>query len=659
MPSWVNASSMAADLKTMDKEAFFKALLCALTAFMVWTLLRTLFLPPQPSGPAPGSSPTTAAVPTSAPTAPESIDIRGADQEELIGLGNLTVSTLGASIASARLSDHATEVGSTERYEIVKPIERTTGHALYSLTTQGIYIDGVGDLPLGDRVWQHRPESSNEGPQAIFWLDFVRNGQDDPFARLTKTITLKNQRANAGHNDVRITLGFENFSAEPINLIVTQAGPVGVPMADPKTDYRKVAAGIADGTTITLKSYPNTNLKPNPPTLDPLLDAEHATKRLDWAAVANKFFVVIVAPLTPEGQPNWIAAAHALRATHTEEEKNDATFELITTPAVVQPQGTWERSFDCYFGPKSKRLFESEPEYVQRQYVKLVSADYYWCAWAPVVNVMVWLMDTSYSIVPNYGVAIIVMVLIVRVLLHPVTKKGQVNMTRMQTQMSTLQPKMEEIRKKHANDKTKVNQEVMKLYQREGINPAGQMLTCLPMFLQMPIWGALWAALNFTVEMRHQPFILWIKDLTAADSAFRLPWTLPLMGDTVNVLPLLLGISMWLQQRFMPKPATTAGQSAKTNEQMAQQRMMMAFMSVFMVFIFYHAPSGLNLYIMASNFFGLFEQHRIRKHLKEQEGGGTAGVVGKDGPKPPTSGTFKKPRFLEKLEKMAEDAKKR
>ena len=302
-----------------------------------------------------------------------------------------------------------------------------------------------------------------------------------------------------------------------------------------------------------------------------------------------------------------------------------------------------------------KQVFETDPDYARRGYVQLVQADYYWCAWAPIVDVMLWLLNTSYRVIPNYGIAIIILVVVVRTILHPLTKKGQVNMTRMAGQMAVLQPKMEEIRNRHANDKTKLNQEMMKLYQQEGVNPAGQMLTCLPMMCQMPIWGGLWAALNFTVEMRHQPFCLWIKDLTAPDAFFTWDAPLPLIGTTFNLLPILLGLSMWLQQRFMPKPAAAAKHGGKTTDQMAQQRMMMYFMSVFMVFIFYSAPSGLALYIMASNFFGLAEQHFIRKHIKEQEEAEKA-----LGPKQLAyKKSFQKPRFLQKLEKLAEEAKKK
>src|SRR5437870_1923978 len=164
----------------------------------------------------------------------------------------------------------------------------------------------------------------------------------------------------------------------------------------------------------------------------------------------------------------------------------------------------------------------------------------------------------------------------------------------------------------------------MKVCQEAGVNPAGNLLTCLPMMLQIPIWGALWAALGSTIEMRHAPFDgRWIKDLTSPDAlihfknAVYIPLVSKLMGGpftSLNVLPILLGISQMLQTKYMPRGALAA-QTGGSPDQLEQQRKMMMFMSVFFVLMLYNAPSGLNLYIMASNFFGILEQWRIRQHI--------------------------------------------
>ncbi len=656
----------------MNKDDLFKALIAAMLAFVVWSMLSRAFLPPPPPPATPPGVATAEQATSPAPSAPENMKALGADSERFIELGNVyddptsgyamtaKFTNRGASMVSARLTDHAAEVGQPQRYEILGPVKPEGRPALYSFATKSINLNqNPNNFELDNLYWHSKQENFGGGQRVIFWLEFVRQGEDQPFARLTKTYTLSEQPQGNGHNDLKMALKFENLTDAPIQLIITQLGPVGVPQQDPRIDYRKIIAGVDDGTQITLVAHGNSSLEPGDSR--DLLNGEESLHRLVWAALGNKFFAVIVAPQQAEGGPNWITDAKAVRLAGIEHEKDDATFQLVTAPLTIPPAGSMVKSFDCYLGPKSKKLFTSDPAYAARQYVQLVEEDYYFCAWAPIVDVMLWLLNASYVVIPNYGIAIIIMVLIVRTLLHPLTKKGQVNMTRMAGQMAVLQPKMEEIRKKYANDKTRQNQEIMKLYQQEGVNPAGQMLTCLPMMCQMPIWGGLWAALNFTVEMRHQPFCLWIKDLTAPDAFFEWNTPLLLIGTTFNLLPVLLGISMWLQQRLMPKPAAATKQAGKTTDQLAQQRMMMYFMSVFMVFIFYNAPSGLTLYIMASNFFGLLEQYLIRKHIKEQEEADKLRrpIAGRKGQHLAQARKFKKPRFLEKLEKMAEEAKRK
>jgi YidC/Oxa1 family membrane protein insertase len=137
----------------------------------------------------------------------------------------------------------------------------------------------------------------------------------------------------------------------------------------------------------------------------------------------------------------------------------------------------------------------------------------------------------------------------------------------------------------------------------------------------MPIWVALWATLSNTIELRHAPFMVipgrWILDLSAPDALYRFSKPVEVMFfhiDTINILPFLWGISMVLQQKLMPR-----SKSGKTSEQMKQQQNMMYMMAVLFTVMFYNFPSGLTLYIMASNFFGLIEQWRIRQHIEAEQ----------------------------------------
>jgi len=220
-------------------------------------------------------------------------------------------------------------------------------------------------------------------------------------------------------------------------------------------------------------------------------------------------------------------------------------------------------------------------------------------------NVMTWLLEKLFLITHNYGLAIILIVIIVRVLMHPVSKSSQVNMMRMQRDMKRLQPKMNAIKEKFKNNREAQNKAVMELYKSEGINPAGQMLGCLPLFLQMPIWIALWTALNNSISLRFQPFFFWIKNLAGPDALmhFSAPIPIPLLSSLMgpihelNVLPVLVMGAMLLQQMFSPQSAPTPDADPA---QVKQQKIMMYLMTVFMGLIFYNAPSGLNLYILTS-----------------------------------------------------------
>ncbi|MHC5088175.1 MAG: YidC/Oxa1 family membrane protein insertase, partial [Planctomycetota bacterium] len=203
----------------------------------------------------------------------------------------------------------------------------------------------------------------------------------------------------------------------------------------------------------------------------------------------------------------------------------------------------------------------------------------------------------------------------------------QVSMMKMQK----LAPKMQEIQKKYANNKQEMNKQVMAMYRDHGASPISGML---PMMLQMPIWIALWTAVYTSIDLRGAGFLpVWITDLSMPDQLFVIPYaakiqTLPLIGsffpDYFNLLPLLMGVVMFLQQKMMPSSQA----AASTNPQMAQQqKMMMIMMPLLFPIMLYSGPSGVNLYILSSISAGVVEQKIIRKHLKEKEEQDSIGKV--------------------------------
>jgi YidC/Oxa1 family membrane protein insertase len=194
------------------------------------------------------------------------------------------------------------------------------------------------------------------------------------------------------------------------------------------------------------------------------------------------------------------------------------------------------------------------------------------------------LLNIFFSVFKNYGVAIILLTVVVRLILYPITFKSMKSMKDMQK----IQPLITEIREKYKDDKEKMNQEVMRLYQSHKINPLGG---CLPLLLQLPIFIALYKALFVAIELRQSPFCLWIKDLSEMDPYY--------------VTPIVMGLSYFLQQKMTP-----------TSADPTQQKMMMLMPVVFTV-IFLNLPSGLVLYFFVSNLLSIAQQVYMNKIKKD------------------------------------------
>jgi YidC/Oxa1 family membrane protein insertase len=241
------------------------------------------------------------------------------------------------------------------------------------------------------------------------------------------------------------------------------------------------------------------------------------------------------------------------------------------------------------------------------------------CTFQPLINVLVSMLGIFHFVLRDWGLAIIALVLLVRLILHPITKRSQVSMMK----MSKMGPEMERLKQKYGDDKDELNRQMMQFYKTQG---AGPILGCLPLFLQMPIWIALWSALQSTFELRQAPFLwglTWIDDLSKPDALFSFhPITLPfgMHVSALNILPILMAIVTWLNQKYTPQPVAT------TPEQQQQQKMM-KWMTLIFPLMFYNMPSGLNLYYVTSMAVGILESKRIRDHIKEREEAEKAGKV--------------------------------
>ena len=260
-------------------------------------------------------------------------------------------------------------------------------------------------------------------------------------------------------------------------------------------------------------------------------------------------------------------------------------------PAVVAPGHAAVMESHFFAGAKEVKLLDRyQNELGIAKFDKAI--DWGWFEWfmKPIFMLLLWL----YGQIGNFGVAIICLTLIVRTLMFPIAQKQFKSMAGMRV----LQPKMKVLQDRHKDDKPRLQQEMLKLYQEEKVNP---MAGCLPIFIQIPIFYALYKVLMVSVEMRHKPFALWIKDLSAPDpltpvNLFGLLHFTPPPYLALGVLPILLGITMWLQTRLNPPPTDPV------------QKQMMMIMPWAMMFIFAPFAAGLQLYYVFNNLYGLAQQ---------------------------------------------------
>jgi YidC/Oxa1 family membrane protein insertase len=293
---------------------------------------------------------------------------------------------------------------------------------------------------------------------------------------------------------------------------------------------------------------------------------------LEYLGIEDQFFT---AAFLPDGTNlslwHWMQTHDVL-----DEGKTVAEPEAEIAAGTIEPTALKAR---VYVGPKDLTLLSKlKPpleELVQFGWTGIIAK--------PIFEILKWI----YRFVPNYGWAIVILTLIINMAIFPLKMKGWRSMQKMQSVAPEIRQIQDRYKKYSMSDprKKKMNEEVMAVYSREGINPMG---SCLPMLLQMPIWWALWRVLNGAIELRHAPWFLWIHDLSAKDPYY--------------ILPIAMTITMYLTTKMTPQTTTDPS-----------QQKMMQFMPLFMGVIFFRLSSGLNLYMFTSNLVGMAQQYYLNR----------------------------------------------
>ena len=306
-------------------------------------------------------------------------------------------------------------------------------------------------------------------------------------------------------------------------------------------------------------------------------------REVDWAGVNLTYFLAAMLPDNPIQARARFVGTEPGRA---------GVVQVFFEPVKLPPGQATERLFRAYMGPKEADQLEAMGGELGR------AIDLGWSWVAPLTRGFNWLLAALYVFVRNYGIAIIVLTVLVRVVTAPLTNKQMRSMERMRA----LAPKLQELKEKYGEDKQKQSEQMMSLYRQEGVNPLGG---CLPMVLQLPVFIGLFYALRSSIHLRHAPFVGWIDDLSAPESLF----VIPVVGVPLRVLPLVMGGTMLLQQRITPMQQMDP----------AQQKMMMTVMPIVMTVVFYQFPSGLVLYWMVSNVLAIAHQLWIGRGMRSKK----------------------------------------
>jgi YidC/Oxa1 family membrane protein insertase len=288
-----------------------------------------------------------------------------------------------------------------------------------------------------------------------------------------------------------------------------------------------------------------------------------------WIAMIQHYFLSAWIP--PADQ------SHTFSARVTRSGYNIAGF---TSPALVlDPGQSGQVSAGFYAGPKDQYALEKISPYLD------LSVDYGWLWW--IAQPLFWLLTKIYSLVGNWGVAIILLTVLIKAAFFKLSATSYKSMANMRR----VQPKMQDIREQYADDKQKQSQAMMELYRKEKINPMGG---CLPILVQMPVFIALYWVLMESVELRHAPFMLWIEDLSVMDPYF--------------VLPLMMGASMYFMQKLNPPPPDP------------MQAKIMQWLPVMFTFFFLWFPAGLVLYWVVNNLLSMAQQYVITRQIEAADG---------------------------------------
>lgn len=444
-----------------------------------------------------------------------------------------TFSNLDAAIISFKLKDYR------EENEIDSPVVSLINEK-DNIST--VVVNGEGSLNLSEKLIYNIDSPSNvkiDGDKSITFKAALPNG-----LLITKTYTFTKedyvfnctiflQNNSVNQFTGKMSLGLKTFWTDE--------------MAGNRFDFIGPASLVVD--EVSEDSVDDIKEKP--------IEYNDGVR---WSGFEKKYFVSIVVPVDSN-------AIDKLSITYRDNVVSNAFY---TKKISISPNNVYRSDFQLYFGPKDL----DQLKLAGNDLAKLVDFGFFELLAKPLHL----LLKFFYGFIGNYGVSIILLTVILKMIFWPLTQKSYMSMRAMQT----LQPEMKKIREKYSGDKESLNKKMMELYKEHRVNPMGG---CLPMLVQIPVFFALYKVLLGTIELRHSPFMFWITDLSVKDPYY--------------ITPVIMGITMFVQQKLTPSTMDPT-----------QAKLMMAMPLVF-TFMFLNFPAGLVIYWLVNNLLTIFQQYLI------------------------------------------------
>lgn len=592
---------------------------------------------------------------------PERLAPLAPSDDPVHNLLTIEFSRFGAGIERLLLTD-AYETIKREKHVTLQNArtDRANYYKAVPFALERVTINGVS-VPLGASADTWRQDPADPG---LFTAEIV-DAQGVPVARITRRFS-----AQPGSYELRLDQRLDNLTDQPMRVVWTQTGPVDMPT--PKSlyggDKRRIRYGYLlspdkQGATATVtadkrltprnkvigKRDKATGRYPAVRQIWPDQWTIEGGLRLVWVAMTDRYFAVVAHPLLDDpdnatAQDKLFTEASVVKRylLNADSDLNDSEHPPIillsftSDERVAPPGGSCEASLGAYAGPLNEPELEADPVAVSLGIDDIVIYNFgsfcAFCTFDWLTHSLLFILRLLHSITHDWAISIILLVVVVRTILHPITRWSQIRMQRFGVQMQAMAPKQKQLKEKYADDPKRLQQETAKLWREEGISPAG-MLGCLPMFLQSPVWIALYATLYFVYDLRHEPAFYgvfqkisggqwgFLADLASPDAAIPLPSSMHfsfwIWGSVtaINLLPIIMAFVFYAHQKYLTPPTT----ATLTPEQQQQQKMMKIMMIFMFPLFMYAAPSGLALYFVTNSTIAIFENRWIRAHMKKHD----------------------------------------